>query len=145
MADGAWYAVLVVAGFVAGVVNTIAGGGSFLTLPALMLFGLDPKVANGTNRVAVLFSSASAVATFNRHGHLNRSLAIKLTVPTLLGVPVGALLAIFLPSNTFEGRTNLPFAPGVRKAGSRVFMRSWGMRAATGSLEHPIPFEQSPV
>jgi uncharacterized membrane protein YfcA len=102
MADSAWYAILIVAGFVAGIVNTIAGGGSFLTLPALMLIGLDPKVANGTNRVAVLFSSASAVATFHKHGHLNRELAIRLSLPTLLGVPVGALLAIYLPSDTFE-------------------------------------------
>ncbi len=102
MSDGAWYLLLIVAGFIAGIVNTIAGGGSFLTLPALMLFGLDPKIANGTNRVAVLCSSASAVATFHHHGHLDRKLANRLTVPTLLGVPVGALMAIYLPSGAFE-------------------------------------------
>lgn len=102
MIDLAWYLMLVAAGFLAGIVNTIAGGGSFLTLPALMLFGLDPKLANGTNRVAVLMSSASAVATFHRHGHLDRTLAIRLTVPTAAGVPVGALLAIHLPAEAFE-------------------------------------------
>ena len=102
MADYLQYAVLISAGFTAGVINTIAGGGSFLTLPALMWFGLDPKLANGTNRVAVLFSSASAAATFNKHGHLDRALAIKLAVPILLGVPAGALLAIYLPAQTFE-------------------------------------------
>lgn len=46
-----------VAGFFAGIVNTVAGGGSFLTLPALMLFGLDPKTANATNRIALLCST----------------------------------------------------------------------------------------
>ena len=102
MNDIVWYLILIVAGFIAGVVNTIAGGGSFLTLPALMLFGLDPKLANGTNRVAVLFSSGAAVATFHKHGHLNRKLANRLTLPTILGVPVGALLAIYLPSGAFE-------------------------------------------
>ena len=102
LVDAAWYLMLLVAGFVAGIVNTIAGGGSFLTLPALMLFGLDPKLANGTNRVAVLLSSASAVATFHRSGHFDRSLAIRLTLPTILGVPVGALLAIYLPGAVFE-------------------------------------------
>lgn len=96
------YLLLIAAGFIAGVVNTIAGGGSFLTLPALMMFGLDPKVANGTNRVAVLFSSGAAVATFHKHGHLNRELANRLTLPTVLGVPVGALLAIYLPPRAFE-------------------------------------------
>lgn len=102
MGDLLWYLMLVAAGFVAGVVNTIAGGGSFLTLPALMLFGLDPKVANGTNRVAVLFSSGAAVATFHKHGHLDRQLAQRLTLPTLLGVPAGALLAIYLPLAAFQ-------------------------------------------
>lgn len=98
----AWYLLLVVAGFIAVVVNTIAGGGSFLTLPTLMLFGLDPKSANATNRVAVLFSSGAAVSTFHRHGHLDRGLANRLTIPTLLGVPFGTTLAVYLPSGIFE-------------------------------------------
>ena len=86
----------------AGIVNTIAGGGSFLTLPALMLFGLSPQVANATNRVAVLFSSGAATFTFYKHGHLDRDLANRLTWPTLLGVPVGAMLAVHLPPDAFE-------------------------------------------
>ncbi|MCD0460780.1 sulfite exporter TauE/SafE family protein [Roseiconus lacunae] len=98
----ATYGLLVAAGFLAGIINTIAGGGSFLTLPALMAFGLDPKMANGTNRVAVLFSSSAAVATFHRHGHLDRKLANRLTWPTMLGVPVGALSAVYLPPDAFE-------------------------------------------
>ena len=96
------FLVLIIAGFIAGVVNTIAGGGSFLTLPALMLFGLDPKTANATNRVAVLFSSGAAVRTFDKEGHFDRKLASRLTVPTLAGVPVGTLLAVYLPADAFE-------------------------------------------
>ncbi len=103
MPEWAWYALLVPAGFVAGIVNTIAGGGSFLTLPALMFVcGLDPKVANGTNRVAILLSSAAAATTFYRHGHLDKKMALRLAIPTLLGVPVGAWLAIHLPADAFE-------------------------------------------
>lgn len=102
MAEAANYLMLVVAGFLAGVINTIAGGGSFLTLPALMMFGLDPKTANASNRVAVLFSSGAAARTFSKHGHLDRDLAKRLSVPTLLGVPVGALMAIYLPTDAFE-------------------------------------------
>lgn len=102
MFEYAVYFLLVVAGFLAGIVNTIAGGGSFLTLPALMLFGLDPKVANATNRVAILFSSGSSALTFYRHGHLDRKLATRLTWPTVMGVPVGALMAIYLPAAAFE-------------------------------------------
>ncbi len=103
MPDWAWYLLLIPAGFVAGVVNTIAGGGSFLTLPALMfLCGMDPKIANGTNRVAILFSTISASATFHRHGHIDPKLVMRLTLPTLLGVPVGTLLAVHLPTESFR-------------------------------------------
>ncbi len=103
MPDWAWYLLLIPAGFVAGIVNTIAGGGSFLTLPALMfLCGLDPKIANGTNRVAILFSTVSASATFHKHGHIDRKLVARLSLPTLLGVPAGALLAIYLPADAFR-------------------------------------------
>ncbi len=103
MPEWAWYLLLIPAGFIAGVVNTIAGGGSFLTLPALMFFcGLDPKLANGTNRVAILFSTMSASAAFHKHGHIDPKLALRLTLLTLFGVPVGACLAIYLPVDAFE-------------------------------------------
>lgn len=103
MPEWAWYALLIPAGFIAGIVNTIAGGGSFMTLPALMFVcGMDPKIANGTNRVAILLSSASAAATFHRHGHLDKKLALRLAIPTLLGAPLGAGLAIYLPSDAFR-------------------------------------------
>ncbi|NOY28845.1 MAG: sulfite exporter TauE/SafE family protein [Planctomycetes bacterium] len=103
MPDWAWYLLLIPAGFIAGIVNTIAGGGSFLTLPALMfLCGMDPKIANGTNRVAILLSTVSASATFHRHGHIDRKLVVRLALPTLVGVPVGALLAVYLPADSFR-------------------------------------------
>jgi len=103
MPDWGWYLLLIPAGFIAGVVNTIAGGGSFLTLPALMfLCGLDPKIANGTNRVAILFSTVSASVTFHRHGHIDPKLVMRLTLPMLVGVPMGACLAIYLPAEAFR-------------------------------------------
>ena len=103
MSDWVWYLLLIPAGFLAGIVNTIAGGGSFLTLPALMfLCGLDPKIANGTNRVAILLSSGSASATFYRHGQINKKLTLRLIAPVLIGVQAGALLAIYLPADAFK-------------------------------------------
>ena len=102
MVDVLWYLFMAVVGFLAGICNSIAGGGSFLSLPALFLFGLDPRVANGTNRVAVLFSSASAVVIFRREGQLDQKLAHLLTIPTIAGVPIGAMLAIYLPASALE-------------------------------------------
>lgn len=98
-----WDLLLIPAGFLAGIVNTIAGGGSFLTLPALMFIsGLNPHLANGTNRVAILLSTASATAMFHRHGHVDARLVRRLAWPMLIGVPLGALLAVHLPVLAFQ-------------------------------------------
>ncbi len=103
MPEWAWYLLLIPAGFLAGVVNSIAGGGSFLTLPALMcICGLDAQMANGTNRIAILFSTLSASAEFHKQGHIDPKLAARLILPTLFGVPVGAMLAVGLPIDAFE-------------------------------------------
>ncbi|HDS07718.1 MAG TPA: sulfite exporter TauE/SafE family protein, partial [Bacteroides sp.] len=50
-----WYAYIAVVaiGVLAGIINTLAAGGSLITLPLLMALGLPPNVANGTNRIAI--------------------------------------------------------------------------------------------
>ena len=58
------YILLIVVGFIAGFVNTIAGGGTLLTMPMLIFMGLPPSVANGTNRVAILIQTAIGVKGF---------------------------------------------------------------------------------
>jgi uncharacterized membrane protein YfcA len=59
---------LVSTGTVAGFINVLAGGGSFLTIPALMLLGIPADIANATNRVGVLMQAVEGVRGFNRHG-----------------------------------------------------------------------------
>jgi uncharacterized membrane protein YfcA len=83
-------------GFAAGFVNTIAGSGSLLTVPMLILLGLPANVANGTNRVGVTFQNVVAVATFMRHGAIDRTGVWRLLVPSVLGGIVGAQLAVDL-------------------------------------------------
>lgn len=56
-----------VMGMVAGVLNVVAGGGSFLTLPLPIFLGLPPSVANGTNRIGIVFQNLFAVWSFHRH------------------------------------------------------------------------------
>src|SRR5690606_34266820 len=68
---GLLWGALLAAGVAAGFVNTLAGGGSLLTLPALMLLGLPANVANGTNRLAVAAQSLSGVIAFHRQGKLD--------------------------------------------------------------------------
>ena len=62
---------LIVTGLIAGVINTLAGGGSNLTIPALMVMGLPADIANATNRVGVLLQSVAGVRGFHRHGKLD--------------------------------------------------------------------------
>jgi uncharacterized membrane protein YfcA len=85
-----------VTGFVAGFLNTLAGSGSLLTLPLLILLGLPANVANGTNRVGVMLQNIVAVATFRRRGALPLAGSWKLIVPCILGAIVGAELAVDL-------------------------------------------------
>lgn len=90
-------AALVMAGFIGGFVNTIAGGGSMLTVPALLLLGLPADIANATNRIGVLFSSITGVKGFHNNDYLDTSAIIPVLVPTVTGAFLGALLASYLP------------------------------------------------
>jgi uncharacterized membrane protein YfcA len=89
-ADPVGLGLLVLVGVAAGVVNTLAGGGSLLTLPALMLLGLPAGVANGTNRLGVLVQSATAAWRFQAAGVLDGRAALRLLPATTLGAALGA-------------------------------------------------------
>lgn len=93
----ALYGLLALTGLLAGVINTLAGGGSNLTIPALMLLGLPADVANATNRVGVFLQSVAGVHGFRRHGMLDSADTWPVLLPNLLGGAVGAVLAAWLP------------------------------------------------
>ena len=93
---------LVAGGLAAGVVNTLAGGGSLLTVPLLVLAGVPGNVANGSNRVGILASNASATAAFHRLGVSGLSRTLPVLVPVAIGSLVGALLVARLADETFE-------------------------------------------
>lgn len=83
-----------IAGFVAGFINTLAGTGSLITLPMLILLGLPATVANGTNRLGVLLQNIVAVATFRNRGALEVTGSWKLVLPAVVGSVLGARLAV---------------------------------------------------
>jgi uncharacterized membrane protein YfcA len=98
-----WHtAALVAGGFIAGVVNTLAGGGSLLTVPLLVLYGLPGNIANGTNRIAVLVQSAVAAWRFRAEGVSGFRAAGPLIAPLLLGSLIGALAISRVAPETFE-------------------------------------------
>lgn len=88
------YAILFIAAFLAGVINSIAGSGSLLTLPALMLLGVPAPVANGTNRLAMLSQAIASVLNYRRHGIKDFGTGYWLVLPPSLGAAVGAYLAL---------------------------------------------------
>ena len=95
-------AALFVVGFVAAVINVIAAGGSFLTLPLLLFLGLPATVANGTNRVGVLAQNISAVVGFHRHQILPLRWALGVSVPALIGASLGVWAALNVPELAFR-------------------------------------------
>ena len=95
-------ALLVVGGAAAGVLNTLAGGGSLLTVPLLVLVGLPGTVANGTNRVGILLQSLVGVWRFRAEGVSGLRNAVPLLAPVAIGSMVGAAVVAQLPDALFE-------------------------------------------
>jgi hypothetical protein len=96
------YAALIGSGLAAGFLNTIAGGGSMLTLPALMLLGMPADLANGTNRLSVVATSTSGVWGFARGGKLDRAAVIPVLLPTVVGSLLGSAVASQVPAATLK-------------------------------------------
>jgi uncharacterized membrane protein YfcA len=90
------YVLVVLVGFVAGFINTIAGSGSLLTLPLLIFLGLPANVANGTNRIGVLLQSLVAVGSFKQKKVFEWKEGIWLTIPAIVGSFIGAAFAVNL-------------------------------------------------
>lgn len=88
------YALIVLAGFFAGFINTLAGSGSLITLPLLIALGLPANVANGTNRIAILLQNVVGVSSFRKQKLLDYKTSVKLLIPAVVGSVVGAVIAV---------------------------------------------------
>lgn len=100
--DATWL-YFVGAGIIAGAMNAIAGGGSFITFPALVLGGLPPIAANQTNSVALLPGALSSGWGYRHRLHRFRGLSLAtMAWPTLLGGCVGAALLLMTPTRVFD-------------------------------------------
>lgn len=87
---------LILAAFVAGLVDAIAGGGGLITVPALLATGLDPRLALATNKGQSIFGSTSSFARFARHGQVDRARAPISFACAALGSLFGARLVLWL-------------------------------------------------
>ena len=102
MGEWSGYLILWATGLVAGTLNVVAGGGSFLTLPVLIFLGLSPTLANGTNRVAVLTQNVGAVWSFHRHGVMEWRSLLWAVLPVMAGAGLGSLAALWIGDEAFK-------------------------------------------
>lgn len=96
------WAGLVGVAFVAGLVDSIAGGGGLLTLPALLLAGLDPLVALGTNKLQASAGSVSATLAFARRGLIEGRVAAPFVASAALASLAGSFCISLLPKSWLE-------------------------------------------
>jgi len=94
--------VIFAAGIAAGAVNSIAGGGTLISFPALMWIGRDPITANATNTVAIWPGSLAGAFGFRRELATMRRWLLLLIVPSLAGGAFGSWLLLRTPVSTFE-------------------------------------------
>ena len=96
------YLLLFFFGLVAGTLNVIAGGGSFLTIPLLIFLGLPPTVANGTNRVGILLQNVGAVWGFHRHQVVDWRYVLWAALPATFGALLGSWGAVVVGEQVFK-------------------------------------------
>lgn len=89
-------------GLLAGVINTLAGGGSLLTLPTLIFLGLPPTVANATNRIGIFLNGFFAIKGFQSKGAKIQPYSIWLGIAAFFGAILGSYIAIDIKGETFN-------------------------------------------
>ncbi len=98
-----WQGVIIFgAAFVAGMMNSVAGGGTLLTFPALIWMGIDPKAANVTSTIALWPGSLGGMVGYRRELQDSSRFMWRLAPSSVVGGLVGALLLLKTPSDTFK-------------------------------------------
>ncbi|MEA1986097.1 MAG: sulfite exporter TauE/SafE family protein [Candidatus Marinimicrobia bacterium] len=89
-------------GIFAGFINSIAGGGSTLTLPVLILAGLPSPIANATNRVGIIFQTGMASSRFKKHKQLEIKPYLHIIIASIVGAIAGSLFVVNISSQYFD-------------------------------------------
>lgn len=119
---------MVAAAFVAGMMNSIAGGGTLVTFPVLLWVGLDPKVANATSTVALWPGALGSMLGYRRELKGMRGWALAFAVPSLVGGLVGAWLLLKTPPERFAA-----LVPWLVLGATALFMvQGWIARVVRG-------------
>jgi len=134
---------LFIAAALAGALNSVAGGGSFIGLPALVFFGgLETKIANATNSVALWPGSVSSTIAYRQRVRFTDPVTLIFSLISLIGGALGAVVLLRTPQGTFN--TLLPYlmllATLLLAFGNQLTQRLKGQRAAPRSLPVILSF-----
>lgn len=122
------------AGLLGGAINAIAGGGSFITFPALVLAGLPPVAANQTGAIALLPGSLASTAAYRREIRAFQHARLPLLLAsTLLGGGAGAVLLLVTPTKIFDLAI-----PWVVLLGALTFAFGKAIQARVSSVDTPM-------
>lgn len=136
---------LTVAAFLAGLLNAVAGGGSFLSFPAMMNMGISPIQANATNTVALWPGQLTSIAAYRDDFKKNMRMVVPMGLAGLLGGTAGALVLINTPQLTF-----LRLVPWLLLTAASIFAASgpvsrWLERRKTRATEQARPQRRLPL
>jgi uncharacterized protein len=92
---------LFAAGALGGAINAVAGGGSFVTFPALLFTGVGPVAANATNTLALWIGVTASGGAYRKHLNISRRVMIPLILTSIVGGLAGAILLVKTPAQTF--------------------------------------------
>ena len=98
----AQYPAFFILGLVVSLINSIAGGGSTLSLPIMIFLGMPATVANGTNRIGLIIGNFSSAFNLMKHGYLNKKIFLQLLLPTITGTAIGAFFLVRLGDRAFQ-------------------------------------------
>jgi uncharacterized membrane protein YfcA len=85
---------LICSGLAVGFINTLAGGGTVISLTIFMWLGLPPVTANGTNRIPVILQNLVAVVNFKRNKTLDIPKSVKWAIPVIVGAVIGSMFTV---------------------------------------------------
>jgi uncharacterized membrane protein YfcA len=93
---------LISSGVLVGFINTLAGGGTIISISLFMFLGLPANIANGTNRIAVLLQTLVSTTSFKKQKVLDTRKGLLLGIPTVIGSIIGAEIAVDIDEKLFE-------------------------------------------
>jgi uncharacterized membrane protein YfcA len=139
--------ILFLAGILTGVINTVAGSGTVVSIGVMVFLGIPLPIANTTNRLGVFFQNLSALGAYKRHYNEGISLDKSITVSTLIGALIGAIVAANILGNVLKWVALFALAVSfwqvlmsIRKTSISLFKINSQSRILTGLLFFVIGF-----